>query len=75
MSVEALVLYGELDTNVPSQESAARLRSLDRENITVTIFEGSGHALEDPPGRGNQIFREEALQAIRTFIFSVTSGS
>lgn len=68
LSVPSLVLYGENDTNVPSAESAARLRALQNPRITVRIFEGSGHALEDPVGRGNSIFREDALNEIREFI-------
>ncbi len=68
LSADALVLYGALDTNVPSAVSAARLRSLGKPNVTVHVYEGSGHALEDPPGRGNSIFREDAMEAIRAFI-------
>ena len=61
LTVDALVLYGEIDSNVPSAESATRLRALDKANIDVRIYEGSGHALEDPEGQGDRIFREEAL--------------
>ena len=61
VAVNALVLYGQDDTNVPSEKSAARLRSLDKSNIQVKIYEGSGHALEDPEGQGSSIFREDAL--------------
>ena len=52
LSVSSLVLYGQDDTNVPSAESAARLRSLGKSNIDVRIYAGSGHPLEDPEGTG-----------------------
>lgn len=70
LSIKALILYGQEDTNVPSEESAARLISLNNENIEIKIYEGSGHALEDPPGEGNSIFRNDALEDIRDFIYS-----
>lgn len=72
LSVEALVLYGENDTNVPSAKSAAKLRSLQKPNIEVRIYEHSGHALEDPEGHGDSIFREDALADIRDFILSAS---
>ncbi len=68
LTVSSLVLYGQDDTNVPSAESAARLRSLGKSNIDVRIYEGSGHPLEDPEGTGNSIFRGDALRDIRDFI-------
>ncbi|MEN8375096.1 MAG: alpha/beta fold hydrolase [Gemmatimonadota bacterium] len=74
LSVDGLVLYGELDTNVPSAASAARLRSLGKPNIAVRVFEGSGHALEDPPEQGNSIFREDALEEIRAFVAGSKGG-
>ena len=70
LSVDSLVLYGEGDTNVPSEKSAALLRSLGNPNIDVKIYEGSGHALESPVGVGNQIIRPDALEDIRNFIAS-----
>lgn len=63
-----LTLYGENDTNVPSAESARRLRSLNKPNITVNVYQGSGHALETPRGDDRLIFREDALRDIRDFI-------
>jgi dienelactone hydrolase len=75
LTVPALVLYGENDTNVNSSESAARLRSLEKPNIDVAVYAGSGHALEDPPEQGNSIFREDALDRITTFIHSATSDA
>ena len=74
LSAESLVLYGENDTNVPSSKSAAILRSLDNAKIEVRIYEGSGHALESPEGKGNSILREDALKDIVDFVFSVTSS-
>ena len=74
LSIESLVLYGELDTNVPSSESAEILRSLGKPNIDVRIYKGSGHALESPTGEGNSIFREDALRDIRDFVLSATAS-
>ncbi len=71
--IPSLVLYGEDDTNVPSIDSAAILRSLGNPNIDVRIYRGSGHPLESPVGQGNSIFREDALEDIRNFVFSATS--
>ena len=48
LSIESLVLYGELDTNVPSSESAEILRSLGKPNIDVRIYKGSGMHLNHP---------------------------
>ncbi len=75
LSVDSLVLYGENDTNVPSSESAAILRSLGNPNIDVKIYGDSGHALESPEGKGRSIFREDALRDIRDFIHSLTTPS
>jgi len=71
VTVPVLALYGGEDTNVPSQRSAEALTRLDHSNISVMVFEGSGHALEDPPDQGNDYMRKDALQAISDFIFSV----
>ena len=69
MTVPSLVVYGEDDTNVPSEESARRLNELGNPNITVTIYEGSGHAIEDPEGQGHDLFRKDALEDIAKFIY------
>jgi pimeloyl-ACP methyl ester carboxylesterase len=71
LDIEALTLYGEIDSNVSSARSAERLRSLNKENIKVKVYEGSGHALQDPEGQGNDLIREEALHAVKEFIFSI----
>jgi dipeptidyl aminopeptidase/acylaminoacyl peptidase len=74
VEVPAMVLYGSEDTNVPSEESKARLESLKKDNIVVFIFDGSGHALEDPPATGNKIFRQDALEEIGNFISGQNSS-
>lgn len=66
----ALVLLGADDTNVPSAESAARLRALGNDRITIRTYEGSGHALESPVGAGDSIIRADALDDILSFIIS-----
>jgi dienelactone hydrolase len=68
VSVPALVLYGENDTNVHSEASASLLNSLGNPNIAVEVYPGSGHALESPLGEGNNIIREDALRDISAFI-------
>ena len=69
--VDTLMLFGSDDTNVPSAESAARIAALAKDSIRVITFEGSGHALQDPPGRGDHLIRSEALEAIEQFILEV----
>ena len=73
VSRPALVLYGENDTNVSSAESVALLNSLDNPNITVNLYQNSGHALESPPGEGNSIIREDALRDIAQFIHAAVT--
>lgn len=68
VTVLALVLLGDQDINVPSGQSRDRLNALDKENIRVVIFEGSGHGLEAPAGIGGDYQREDALELIRDFI-------
>lgn len=74
IAIPALVLYGEHDTNVPIDASVERLSSLGNPNITVNVYPGSGHALEDPtgdPGRERSIFRKDALEEIVAFILAL----
>lgn len=71
LSVPALVMYGSDDPNVPAEASRARLEKLNKSNIEVMIYEGSAHALQDPPGEGDSIFRDDALTDIKEFINSV----
>lgn len=68
LKVPALVLYGGEDPNTPSQASKERLESLGVENLQVVVYPGSGHALQDPPGQGDRVFREQALMDIQEFI-------
>lgn len=68
LDVDALALFGREDTNVPTEASVARLQSLDNPRITIRIFDGSGHPLEEPENVGNSIFRQDALEAVRDFI-------
>jgi dienelactone hydrolase len=72
LSVDALLLYGSDDTNVPSEESAARLRELGNPAIRFEVYAGSGHPLEDPVGIGSSIIRRDALDDVLDFIGSVT---
>ncbi|MCP5178550.1 MAG: alpha/beta fold hydrolase [Pseudomonadales bacterium] len=68
MRIPALILYGAADRNTPVAASVARLESLCNPAIRVVVFAGSGHPVEDPPGHGNRIFRQDALDTIGDFI-------
>lgn len=68
----ALVIYGEDDTNVPTEASVRRLEILGKPNFEVIVYEGSGHAIEDPEGQGNNIFREDALDELARFVHANT---
>ena len=68
LSIDSLALFGADDTNVPSAESAKRLRTLNNPHIRVKVYEGSGHALESPRGQGSSIIRKDALEEISVFI-------
>jgi len=72
LSTPTLVMYGGDDSNVPAEASKARLVALDKANIEVKIYEGSEHALQDPLGMGNSVFRDEALMDIKNFIETIT---
>lgn len=71
LEVPALVLYGRADTNIPAEKSEALLQSLNKPNITVRLYDGSGHNLETPPGQGNLMVRQQALDDILNFVLSV----
>jgi len=75
VAIPALALFGSEDKNVPTEQSAALLRSLGHPNVEVKVFEGSGHALQDPPSQGNDYFRKDALLAISNFINSLGPGA
>jgi dipeptidyl aminopeptidase/acylaminoacyl peptidase len=70
LDVPALALYGEADTNTPSHRSEVLLRELNNARITIRMYAGSGHALQDPEGTGNRLFRQDALGDIRDFILA-----
>lgn len=61
-------MYGSDDPNVPAEASKARLVTLYMANITVKIYEGSEHALQNLPGIGDSQFRAEALTDIKKFL-------
>jgi dipeptidyl aminopeptidase/acylaminoacyl peptidase len=74
VDVPTLVLLGDQDTNVPTDQSRDRLNALDKENIRVVVFEGSGHGLEAPAGIDGDYQREDALELIRDFILDATES-
>ena len=75
LNIDALVLLGDQDTNVPSGESAARLQALKNSKIDVRVYEGSGHAIQSPAGSGDSIIRQDALEDIRGFIADVVASN
>jgi len=72
VNIPVLVLLGSEDHNVPSKESKARIEALGKDNIRVIMYEGSGHGLEDPPGVGDHVIRQEALSDMLNFIIKST---
>ena len=68
VTIPALVLYGVDDTNVPTNESVNRLEALGNPHSEVVVFEGSGHALETPVGKGISIIRVEVLNRISALV-------
>jgi len=74
LGIDALVILGSEDTNVPSATSAARLRDLQNPRIGIRVFDGSGHAIESPEGLGDSIIREDALEDILGFIEEVAAS-
>jgi pimeloyl-ACP methyl ester carboxylesterase len=71
MGVPALAIFGRDDTNVPTGESVARLNAAGNDAIEVVVYDGSGHAVQDPVGQGDRLIRGEALGAISDFILEV----
>jgi dienelactone hydrolase len=73
LAVPALVLNGELDKNVPVAKSTAILEAVRRLNpkaeITIRVFPGCGHGMEDPRTRG---IREDCLALTADWIGRVT---
>ncbi len=67
-TTRVLLMYGDQDQNVPTQQSVENLAELSKPNISVKVYAGSGHALEDPPGQGNALFRHAALNDIAEFV-------
>ena len=75
IEIPTLAILGRDDTNVPSEESAARLNALRNDSIRVVVYDGSGHAIQDPPGQGDRLIRPEALDAIADFVLDATADT
>lgn len=74
VNAPALIMYGEIDTNTPTKRSAERLQAIDKPNIRLITYAGSGHPLEDPIGAGDALIRREALGEMRDFILAATQS-
>lgn len=72
VNTPVLVLFGSDDHNVDSAKSKARLEALGKDNIMVNMYEGSGHAIQDPPGAGDHYIREDALSDMLNFVIAST---
>jgi hypothetical protein len=68
-----LFQFGAADTNVHTPGSVARLRTLDDPDLRIEVYEGSGHALQQPPGEGDALIRPEALEDLTAFITNATA--
>jgi pimeloyl-ACP methyl ester carboxylesterase len=63
-----LFQFGDADTNVDTAGSVARLRTLERPDVRIEVYAGSGHALQQPPDQGDAVIRPEALRDLVDFI-------
>lgn len=72
LSIPGLIIYGADDEsdNVPVARSVARLESLSRSNLTVRVFEESGHALYL---KGTTRIRPDVLELLPRWIHEVLS--
>lgn len=64
LAVDGLLLFGEADTNVPTAKSVSLIGELDNPRLVVKVFEGSGHAIEDPEIKGTRVIRKDASAAV-----------
>ncbi len=74
LDVDALALFGRADTNVPSEDSAAKLRTLGNSRIRIRMYDDSGHAIESPAGQGDSIIRQDALDDILQLVADVVGA-
>ncbi len=73
LTVDGLLVFGSDDTNVPVAESADQINALQKTGLRVAIFEGSGHALEEPAEHGNRVIRRDASKAVADFVLAAGS--
>lgn len=75
LKVPALALNGELDRNVPVAKSVAILEAVRRRNpdadITIRVFPGSGHGLEEGQKSG---IRRDCLELMANWITQKTGS-
>lgn len=69
LKVPGLVIYGELDEqdNVPVAESVRRLSAVTGKDITVRVFEDTGHALFDQSNSDRRL-RADAVSLLISWI-------
>ena len=69
LSKPALILYGRLDeyNNVPVGKCEELIEEFNNPNITMKIYDDSGHALQDPRS-GDLWMRKEALELVVDWI-------
>lgn len=72
VSVPVFVAYGEKDeyNNVPVAEIVRRLRLLNKSDVTVKVYPGGDHAVEDPR---THYVQEQLLNDLTEFIYQATA--
>ncbi len=70
--VPVLFQLGAADTNTDSAGTVRRLGTLGDTDVTIEVYPGSGHALEQPRGQGDALVRPDALEDLTRFIDHAT---
>lgn len=68
VDIAVLFQFGAADTNVDTAGSVERLDTLQRPNLRIKVYQGSGHTLEQPANQGAALIRPDALKDLTTFI-------
>ena len=63
--IPSLIVFGLQDENAPVKASLKNLQSVVNKNITIEVYEDSGHALKDP---ATGWIRHDYLQMITEWI-------
>lgn len=72
VEVPVLFQFGTVDTNTDTRGSVERLGTIARPGLRIEVYDGSGHALQEPPHVGDALIRPEALADLTTFVAEAT---